>query len=65
MHNYCAAFAMVLGIFLGTTLWFTSLSWTAYSFRHKITLSRLNTINKFFGICLIVFGFFIAAKMLF
>lgn len=63
LRDYIAAWAMVMGIFVGTTLWFSLLSGAVYLFRHKID-PLLGMINKVFGICLIAFGIVVAAKTL-
>ena len=46
--------ALVLGVFLGSALWWTVLIGSAHAFRTKMTLDRLGKLNKVAGV--IVFG---------
>lgn len=47
---------LILGILVGTLLWWVLLVWIANIMKHKFHTVWLNRINKLFGIILIVFG---------
>ena len=49
--------AAVLGIFLGSALWWLVLSSLVSLFRHKVTPEKVRTINRFSGLLMILLGF--------
>jgi threonine/homoserine/homoserine lactone efflux protein len=54
--DYFAASCISLGVFLGSTLWFVSLSLIMSLFRNKCTPESFMWINRISGILLITFG---------
>jgi len=56
--DYFSSSAIVLGVFIGSALWWFILSFTVNFFRHKITSDRLLWVNRFSGIVLGSFGLF-------
>jgi threonine/homoserine/homoserine lactone efflux protein len=62
--NYAAATWMIVGIFIGSLAWFSSLAFVITIFHTKITEKQLATMNKVFGIGLIGFGLFVGLKAL-
>ncbi len=55
----------IAGIFIGATLWWTSLTFLVNIFKHKINLRKMFWINRITGILVIVFGFAIILATLF
>ena len=56
-RNYIHAFVLVIGIFLGSSLWWLSLSsGIACILHHRIQENSMNLINKISGAMLFVFG---------
>lgn len=64
INTYLVAAWMVSGIFVGSLLWFTSLAAVISIFHAKLSLQKLTLLNKAFGIGLIVFGCYVAMKVL-
>ncbi len=56
--NYKEALLIVLGVFLGSLLWWFILSFGISAIRHKLNDSKLKWINRFSGIILLGFGVF-------
>lgn len=54
--SHATAVSLVLGVFLGSTLWWLILSQSVNLFRAKVTSRRLQWINRVSGIILAVFG---------
>lgn len=48
--------ALVLGVFLGTGLWWTALAGTVGILRNKFGTEHLRHLNRIFGIALLLFG---------
>lgn len=55
----------IAGIFIGATLWWTSLTFLVNIFKHKINLRKMFWINRITGILVIVFGVAIILATLF
>jgi arginine exporter protein ArgO len=54
--SYFSASALVAGIFIGSGLWFLSLSTGVTFFRKKLDLVGLRWVNKIAGILIIISG---------
>lgn len=54
--NYSSAATLVLGVFLGSTLWFLMLSFVVTLFRNKISHVGLGWVNRISGVLIIAFG---------
>ena len=50
------AVALIIGIFVGSFLWFTALTSLAHQFREKLTNVGLKRVNKIAGSLLMLFG---------
>ncbi|MBA3958690.1 MAG: LysE family translocator [Parachlamydiaceae bacterium] len=55
-ENYLNAFILVLGVFLGSALWWFILSEGITLFRHRISQDTMTWINRTAGSIIIVFG---------
>jgi threonine/homoserine/homoserine lactone efflux protein len=56
--DYSSSMTLVLGIFIGSALWWLILSSIVSSFQSKITPDRLIWINRLSGLIIISFGLF-------
>ena len=56
--DYSSSTAIVIGVFIGSALWWLILSSIVSYFRHKITPDRLVWVNRISGIVLGSFGLF-------
>jgi threonine/homoserine/homoserine lactone efflux protein len=54
--GYFSAVALVVGVFIGSSLWFLSLSSGATLFRKKLDLVGLRWVNKIAGVLIIISG---------
>lgn len=54
--NYTSAATLVLGVFLGSALWFLMLSFVVTLFRNKISHVGLGWVNRISGVLIIAFG---------
>jgi len=54
--NHISPAILVLGVFIGSTLWWLILSGTVSTFRPKLTLTGLRWVNRISGITLTIFG---------
>lgn len=54
--NYYLSSLLVLGVFLGSALWWFILSFIVSFFREKFNQDMMNLINKFSGSIIILFG---------
>lgn len=54
----------ILGIFVGTTIWWIILVIIANKLKNKVDTSKINLINKILGIILIVFSISIVVKII-
>ncbi|MDH5788211.1 MAG: LysE family translocator, partial [Candidatus Bathyarchaeota archaeon] len=54
--NYVSAAMLMLGVFIGSALWWLILSGSVSLFRTKFSLSRLRWVNRISGIVIAAFG---------
>lgn len=54
--NYADALVLVLGVFVGSALWWVLLSGGVSLFRSKLTLRRLQWVNRISGVAIALFG---------
>ena len=54
--SYLAAAALVLGVFIGSALWWTVLSGSAAIFRNRFDLPRIRWANRISGAIIMAFG---------
>lgn len=54
--NYLSASVLVLGVFLGSALWWVLLSGGVSLFRDRLNTQRLQGINRISGLILVAFG---------
>lgn len=62
--GYYGAFWIVLGVFLGSTLWWIILSEIVSLFRKKMNQKALIWVNRMSGLIIASFGFFALLKLL-
>lgn len=62
-ENYVNAFSMVLGVFLGATLWWFILSEIVSLFKKKLSHTALVWINRLAGALIVCFGLFALISM--
>lgn len=62
--SYLSASALVIGVFIGSTLWFLILSSGASFFRNKLDLEGLKWVNKIAGILIILSGIIAIGSLL-
>jgi threonine/homoserine/homoserine lactone efflux protein len=55
-NNSVTAFILVLGVFLGSALWWLILSSCVSFFKHRISKKSLTTINRFSGVIILMFA---------
>ena len=55
-QNYLASSVLVLGVFLGSALWWLLLSWSVNLFRAKFNLQRMRWLNRGSGLIILTFG---------
>lgn len=58
------AFALFIGIFLGSLLWWIILTGSISAFRVRISMNLITRLNKIAGIAIAVFGLLILLKVL-
>jgi threonine/homoserine/homoserine lactone efflux protein len=58
-QDWLSSLAVVIGVFLGSALWWVCLSWGVTFFRRRLTLSGLVWLNRLAGAA--IFGFGVAA----
>jgi len=63
--NYLSATILVLGVFIGSALWWFFLSGAASLFRHKFNLKALRWVNRVSGLVIIAFGLLALASLIF
>ncbi|MCP4351684.1 MAG: LysE family transporter [Desulfobacterales bacterium] len=56
--HYFSASLLVIGVFMGSALWWFILSGSASLFRSKLTSARLAWLNRISGIIILTFGLF-------
>jgi len=54
--NYASAGLLVLGVFIGSALWWLVLSWTVNLFQTRFSPSGLRWVNRASGLIIAVFG---------
>jgi len=57
--NYVVAVVFVMGVFLGSMLWWLILVGSVSVFRTKLTPPKLHWVNRFSGLILVGFGVFV------
>ena len=62
--SYLSAAALVVGVFIGSGLWFFLLSSGVTLFRKKLDLAGLQWVNKIAGILIIISGVYAIASLL-
>uniref|UniRef100_UPI00262CC693 hypothetical protein n=1 Tax=Hydrotalea sp. TaxID=2881279 RepID=UPI00262CC693 len=62
--SYLSAAALVVGVFIGSGLWFFLLSSGVTLFRKKLDLVGLQWVNKIAGILIIISGVYAIASLL-
>ena len=62
--DYFSTSALVIGVFIGSSLWFLSLNSGATIFRKKLNLARLRWINRIAGILIMISGIIAIASLL-
>jgi threonine/homoserine/homoserine lactone efflux protein len=55
-RSWFLSLVIVIGVFLGSALWWVCLSWGVTLFRHKITPPRLAWLNRLAGGAIFAFG---------
>jgi len=63
--NFVSVVVLILGILLGATSWWFTLSSVVSIFRHKFKLRRMLVINRVAGVLVIIFGLFIFGTLFF
>lgn len=56
VDDYAALTMLVAGIFLGSFLWFASITFVVDKYRNRITLQGISIVNRTAGVLLVVFG---------
>lgn len=62
--NYLSASMLVLGVFIGSALWYILLSYGVGIFREKFTLAGLKWVNRVSGVIIASFGLYIFVSVL-
>jgi threonine/homoserine/homoserine lactone efflux protein len=57
--NYLSASILVLGVFIGSALWWLLLSYGVGIFREKFNLAGLKWVNRISGVIILSFGLYI------
>ena len=55
-QDYVSSITLVLGVFLGSALWWVLLSWGINLFRHQFNLQRMRWLNRGSGLVILTFG---------
>ncbi|OFX47514.1 MAG: hypothetical protein A2046_13080 [Bacteroidetes bacterium GWA2_30_7] len=63
--DYSSIIYIILGVNIGTVLWWYTLSTLINLFRSKIQIRRLNWINKISGVVIFIFGLFALISIIF
>jgi threonine/homoserine/homoserine lactone efflux protein len=56
VDDYGSLTMLVAGVFLGSFLWFASITFVVDKYRNRITLKGISVVNRIAGVLLIVFG---------
>lgn len=62
--NYLSAGMLVLGVFVGSALWWLILSGSVGVFRERFNHSRLRWVNRISGVIIVGFGLFSLARLI-
>ncbi|MCK4801887.1 MAG: LysE family transporter [Anaerolineales bacterium] len=62
--NYLSASILVLGVFIGSALWWLLLSYGVGIFREKFTLAGLKWVNRISGVIIASFGLYVFLSVL-
>lgn len=62
--NYLSASILVLGVFIGSALWWLLLSYGVGIFREKFTLAGLKWVNRISGVIIASFGLYVFLSLL-
>ena len=54
--SWAASLALIVGVFLGSALWWLALSWGVTLFRQRLTPARLRWLNRLAGAAIFIFG---------
>jgi threonine/homoserine/homoserine lactone efflux protein len=63
-HSMASTVMLVVGVFVGSGLWFLTLSFVATSFRKKLDAGGLKWVNKIAGVLIIISGLAAFASLL-
>lgn len=63
-QSFTQALLLVVGVFMGASLWWMSLITTTYLMRHKFSELQLLWINRFSGVTLIGFSLYILLSLI-
>ncbi|WP_035987267.1 LysE/ArgO family amino acid transporter [Leptolyngbya sp. KIOST-1] len=55
-QSWAASLALIVGVFLGSALWWLCLSWGVTLFSQRLTPARLKWLNRLAGAAILVFG---------
>lgn len=55
-QSWAAALALIVGVFLGSALWWLCLSWGVTLFSQRLTPPRLKWLNRLAGAAILAFG---------
>jgi arginine exporter protein ArgO len=62
--NYISAGALVLGVFIGSALWWLLLSEGIAFFQTKFNFREMKWINRVSGVLIVLFGIYILISMI-
>jgi threonine/homoserine/homoserine lactone efflux protein len=55
-RSWGLSLAIVIGVLIGSALWWVCLSWGVTRFRHRFTPARLVWLNRLSGAAILIFG---------
>lgn len=56
VNDYATLTMLVVGVFLGSFLWFSLITFVADKYRNRISLQGISVVNRIAGVLLVVFG---------
>lgn len=62
-ENYISSFSLVIGVFIGSMLWWLLLSGMVNVLRHNFDQKRLQLVNQLSGLIITIFGIFSLISM--
>ncbi len=65
IKDYYAASMLVIGVFVGSTIWWIILAGLSNLLRNKLTITMLSSINRISGLIIAAFGLFTFLSFLF